>query len=143
MGALFLLGFLSVALFYWTANRRFHNPGGRKFFILFPAFLIVSMGLSLHNGLAVVEGWLGIKTAFKRTPKFNIIRKRDPWINNVYVNSKVSFITLLEGVLCAGFVFAVVKGIQMEDTTLIVFHSMMALGFGTVCLLSLKPWANA
>ena len=142
-GGVFFLGFLSVAFFYWTAAQRFYAPAKKKFFILFPAFLIISMGLSLHNGLAVLEGWLGIKTPFKRTPKFNIIGKKDPWLHNVYLNSNLNLITVLEGLLAVSFLFTIVRGIQMNDTSLLVFHAMLALGFGSVFLLSIKPWANA
>ncbi|HET9487217.1 MAG TPA: histidine kinase, partial [Chryseosolibacter sp.] len=109
----------------------------------FPAFLIVSMGLSLHNGLAVIEGWLGIKSPFVRTPKFNITGKRDAWLNNSYLNPKLNLITVLEGVLCLCYIFAVFKGLKLNDPTLVVFHAMLAIGFGTVFFLSVKPWANA
>lgn len=143
MGGIFLIGFLSVAVFYWTSTRRFYPDAQKKFFILFPSFLVISMGLSLHNGLAVVEGWLGIKSPFKRTPKFNIIGKQGSRINNAYVRRGMDVVTLLEGILSVCFIFAVVKGVQMNDPTLIVFHAMLALGFGTVFLLSLKPWADA
>lgn len=142
IGSIFFLGFLSVAIFYWTATRRFHS-NTRRFFILFPAFLIISMGLSLHNGLAVIEGWLGIKTPFIRTPKFNIVEKQDSWRDNTYLSSNLGIITILEGFLCVCFIFAVVKGIQMNDTSMVLFHTMLALGFGSVFLLSIKPWANA
>lgn len=101
------------------------------------------MGLSLHNTVAVVEGWLGIKTPFVRTPKFNIVKKRDPWLHNTYLNQNLNLITLFEGVLCVIFTCAIVKGIQMNETSLIFFHTMLALGFGSVFLLSMKPWANA
>ncbi len=140
--SIFFVGFLSVGFFYWTATRRFY-PDDIFRFALFPLFLIVSMGLSLHNGLAVIEGWLGIKSPFVRTPKFNIVDKRDTWRDNAYVRSKPDLVTVLEGVMCACFTFAVVKGIQMNDPTLIVFHIMLALGFGAVFLLSIKPWVNA
>jgi cellulose synthase/poly-beta-1,6-N-acetylglucosamine synthase-like glycosyltransferase len=143
MGAICFLGFLSVAIFYWTATRRFYPDANKKFFMLFPAFLIVSMGLSLHNSIAVVEGWLGIKSPFMRTPKFNIIRKRDPWVDNTYLNPNVNLITVLEGFMCVCFILGIIKGIQINDPTLLVFHTMLALGFGTVFLLSVKPWANA
>lgn len=143
LGGVFLLGFLSVAFFYWTAVQRFYSNPNKKFIVLFPAFLIISMGLSLHNGLAVMEGWLGIKSPFMRTPKFNIVSRRDPWLNNSYLNSSLNLITVVEGALCVSFIIAVFKGLHMNDTTLIVFHSMLALGFGAVFLLSLKPWANA
>ncbi len=142
LGSIFFLGFLSVAFFYWTATQRFY-PDTNRFFLLFPAFLIISMGLSLHNGLAVIEGWLGIRTPFKRTPKFNIVDKRDPWLNNTYLKANVNLITVLEGFLSFCFTFAVIKEIQMNDSTLLLFHAMLALGFGSVFLLSIKPWANA
>ncbi len=143
MGSIFFLGFLSVAVFYWTASRRFYPNAHKKFFILFPAFLIISMGLSLHNSVAVIEGWLGIKTPFIRTPKFNIVGKRDPWVNNTYLNPNLNLITILEGLLCLYFIFGIIKGFQIHDGTLLLFHFMLALGFGTVFFLSIKPWANA
>jgi Glycosyltransferases, probably involved in cell wall biogenesis len=142
-GSIFLLGFLSVGFFYWIATKRFHTNSNQKFIVLFPAFLILSMGLSLHNGLAVIEGWLGIRSPFIRTPKFNIVQKRDPWLKNEYFNPKLSLVTWLEGLLSVCFILAVIKGIQMNDTTLVLFHTMLALGFGSVFLLSIKPWANA
>lgn len=143
LGSLFFVGFLSVAFFYWVATRRFYPDAGRRFLLLFPAFIIISMGLSLHNGLAVIEGWLGIKTPFVRTPKFNIIEKKDTWLDKTYLSSNPGTITILEGFLCVCFIFALVKGIQMNNHTLLVFHAMLALGFGSVFLLSIKPWANA
>ncbi|MGC1242476.1 MAG: cellulose synthase family protein [Chryseosolibacter sp.] len=143
LGGVFLIGFLSVAVFYWTSTQRFYTHPFKKFIVLFPAFLIISMGLSLHNGLAVIEGWLGIKTPFMRTPKFNIVGKRDTWVNNTYLNSNLNMITVMEGFLSVCFIFAIVRAIQTNDTSLVVFHVMLALGFGTVFLLSLKPWANA
>ena len=143
VGGIFLVGFLSVAIFYWTATQRFYSKPNKKFLLLFPAFLIVSMGLSLHNSIAVIEGWLGIKSPFIRTPKFNIVRKQDKWLNNTYLNPRINLVTLLEGFLCVCFIFGMIKGIQMSDITLLGFHTMLALGFGTVFLLSIKPWANA
>lgn len=140
---IFLLGFLSVAIFYWTAAQRFYTDAGKKFGLLFPAFLIISMGLSLHNTVAVIEGWLGIKSPFKRTPKFNIVEKRDPWVNNAYLRADINTLTVLEGLCSIAFILAVMRGIETNNTALLPFHAMLALGFGLVFLLSLKPWANA
>jgi cellulose synthase/poly-beta-1,6-N-acetylglucosamine synthase-like glycosyltransferase len=141
-GTVLLIGFLSISFFYWTATKRFHPNSGRRFISLFPAFLLVSMGLSLHNGLAVIEGLIGIKTPFIRTPKFNIVTKKDNWKSNSYVKTNFNLILLLEGFLCCYFLFGIVKDIQLNDP-LIVFHSMLALGFGSVFFLSLKPLTNA
>lgn len=143
LGGIFLIGFLSIAVFYWTATQRFYPQPFKKFIVLFPSFLIISMGLSLHNALAVIEGWLGIRSPFMRTPKFNIVGKRDPWLNNAYLNSNLNMITVMEGFLSVCFIYAIVKAFQMNDMALVLFHAMLALGFGAVFLLSLKPWANA
>lgn len=143
MGGVFFFGFLSVAFFYWVSTRRFNSNAAERFIILFPSFLIMSMGLSLHNGLAVIEGWMGIRTPFVRTPKFNIVGKKDSWQHNTYLNPNPGVITILEGILCVCFTFAIIKGIDMNEPALILFHSMLALGFGAVFFLSVKPWANA
>jgi cellulose synthase/poly-beta-1,6-N-acetylglucosamine synthase-like glycosyltransferase len=144
LGIIFLGGFLSITLFYWVATKRF-NPKNRRaiFWSLYPRFLIVSMGLSLHNGLAVLEGLLGRKTPFIRTPKFNVTVKGESWKYNSYIKTKINLLTLLEGLLCLYFVFGIVAGILLKDGGLIFFHVMLALGFGGVFYYSVKPALNA
>ena len=143
LGVVFLIGFFSISLFYWVATKQFYNNPLKIFFSRFPSFLIVSMGLSLHNGLAVVEGLLGIKTPFIRTPKFNIHRKGDSWRNNVYFKPTLSMLTILEGILCLYFLFGIAAGIYLHDNVLIIFHIMLALGFGSVVYYSVKPLTHA
>ncbi len=144
LGIVFLAGFLSITLFYWVATKRF-NPTNRKaiFWSLYPRFLIVSMGLSLHNGLAVAEGLIGHKTPFIRTPKFNVTMKGDSWKHNAYIRTKINWLTLLEGILCLYFLFGIVAGFFLHDGGLIFFHAMLAMGFGGVCYYSVKPAWNA
>lgn len=143
LGIIFLVGFLSIALFYWTAIKRFHTPALGKFLKLFPGFLIVSMGLSLHNGLAVLEGLIGRKTSFIRTPKFNVTDLKESWKGNSYVKTRVNWITLMEGVLCLYFVSGIAAGLILHDSGLMFFHLMLALGFGSVFYFSVKPAMHA
>jgi len=139
LGVIFLLGFFSISLFYWVATKQFYKNPVRIFFRRFPGFLIVSMGLSLHNGLAVLEGLLGIKTPFIRTPKFNMHRKGESLRRNVYFKPTLSVITILEGVLCLYFAFGIAAGVYLHDNILIIFHIMLTLGFGCVFYYSVKP----
>ncbi len=143
LGAVFLFGFLSISLFYWVATKRFYKNPGRTFFNLFPGFLIISMGLSLHNGLAVIEGLLGIKTPFIRTPKFNINTNVDTWRDNVYMKPTLSILTIFEGLLCLYFIFGIFAGVYFQDSVLMLFHIMLALGFGSVFYYSVKPLIHA
>jgi len=143
LGIIFLAGFLSITIFYWVATKRF-NPTNRKkvFWSLYPSFLIISMGLSLHNGLAVLEGLVGRKTPFIRTPKFNVTLNTDSWKNNVYIKRNFNFITFVEGLMCIYFLGGIVIGFYLRDAGLLVFHSMLALGFGSVFYFSVKPSLN-
>lgn len=142
LGVIFLFGFLSISLFYWIATKQFYKHPLKIFFQRFPGFLIVSMGLSLHNGLAVLEGLFGIKTPFVRTPKFNIQQKGDSWRNNVYFKPTLDVITILEGLLCLYFVFGIAAGIYLHDNILMAFHIMLVLGFGSVFYYSVKPFTH-
>lgn len=144
VGIIFLIGFFSITLFYWIATKRFYpNSPTKTFFSLYPRFLIVSMGLSLHNGLAVLEGLIGRRTPFIRTPKFNVTNKLDTWSGNSYVRSRITFNILLEALLCLYFIFGIAAGIWLNDAGLIFFHVMLALGFGSVFYYSLKASLHA
>ncbi|MEZ4945210.1 MAG: glycosyltransferase family 2 protein [Cyclobacteriaceae bacterium] len=144
LGIVFIMGFLSITLFYWVAAKRFHEPKPSKSFIsLYPRFLMVSMGLSLHNGIAVLEGLFGHKTPFIRTPKFNVTLKGDSWKGNDYVKIKLNAVTIMEGVLCLYFVFGIATGVYLKDMGLMFFHIMLMLGFGGVFYYSVKPTIHA
>jgi hypothetical protein len=97
------------------------------------------MGLSLHNGLAVIEGLLGRKTPFVRTPKFNITKQEDGWMGNSYLRSSLNLTTILEGILCIYFIYGCIIGFQLKDNGLLFFHIMLALGFGSIFIYSIKP----
>jgi len=139
LGIIFIIGFMSITFFYWIATKRFYDDKPlSKFLSLYPRFLIISMGLSLHNGIAVFEGLIGKKTPFIRTPKFNL-QKNQTWLSNTYIRAHFTFTMLLEGLLCLYFVSGVVLGITFGDEGLIFFHVMLALGFGSIFYYSVKP----
>lgn len=139
LGSIFLVGFFSIGFFYWIASKKMTPKTPLKyFFSTFPPFLIVSMGLSFHNAMAVLEGYWGYKTPFIRTPKFNITRNGDSWKGNVYINPGISLLTLLEGGLSLYFIFGIAAGIYFNDYALMLFHIMLSVGFAAVFYFSLK-----
>jgi cellulose synthase/poly-beta-1,6-N-acetylglucosamine synthase-like glycosyltransferase len=144
LGSIFLIGFFSIAFFYWTATKSTVESNFRKhYFSTFPAFLTVSMGLSLHNAFAVIEGLLGFKSDFIRTPKFNITNKDDNWEGNIYVKPQLSIMSIFEMCLGMYFLFGIVTGIYLHDWGLMIFHVMLTLGFFSVFFHSVKPISNA
>lgn len=141
MASFFIFSLLILgAVYYFSSIKRHKNKISALFniFITFPLFLSVSMGLALHNGIAVMEGYLGRKTPFIRTPKFNLSKKDDEWTGNKYIKTNLNWINIMEFGLACYFAFGVVKGIQLSDFGLIPFHLMLSLGFLTVFYFSFK-----
>lgn len=139
LGGIFMIGFFSIGLFYWIAQRRVCKTNTLKYYLIhYPLFLTVTMGLSLHNALAVAEGLLGFKSPFLRTPKFNVTNAKEKWKKNVYVHAKLSPIVMLEMLLALYFAYGIYAGIQLGDFGLLLFHVMLTLGFGTVAFYSLR-----
>jgi len=143
--AVFLAGLLSVIGIYYTANvNSVANKEGSfgksvlKFAILFPLFLALSMGLSLHNTVAVLQGYRGKKSPFVRTPKFNINSIKDKLTASKYMKGKLNLITVGEGLLCLYFLFAVGGAFYLQNTTFIFFHGLLALGYGAIFYYSVK-----
>jgi len=80
---IFGISFLSIFVFYTASITQ------NKEKILFsiwkiPLLMAIGIGLSLNNSKAVIEALLSIKSSFERTPKFNIISKKDTWFKKTY-----------------------------------------------------------
>ncbi len=143
LGSLFLIGFLAVGIFYWVASRARYSDRTFKYYLLhFPLFMMFSMGLALHNSIATVEGYLGIKSPFIRTPKFNITRKGERWESNTYLKSSITWSTVLEGLLSLYFFFGIIAGAALGDYGLVLFHLMLAIGFGFIFTHSIRHQLN-
>ncbi len=137
LASIFLLSFLILGYFYWSAQS--NRKGKLKYFLRdFPMFLSVSMGLSLHNSIAVFEGYIGKKTPFVRTPKFALNKKKGSWLDKKYRVVKLSPLTAVEALLTLYFAFGLVLAFVVDDFGMIPFHLMLTLGFGFVFFYSVK-----
>lgn len=142
LASIFVIGFLSMTVFYWVAAKAVKPELSIKEYMLrFPVFLTLSMGMALHNTIAVLEGYLGVKTPFVRTPKFNIKKRTDSWEGNIYLKRILSPITIFEGILALYFMFGIVSAFMLKDFGLILFHLMLTIGFGLVFFLSIRPFS--
>lgn len=139
LSRIFLLSLVLLSVFYWVSFTERHQRSMTtllKFLVRFPLFLSVSMGLSLHNAIAVFEGYIGRKTPYIRTPKFNIRSVGDRWKGNRYLAGKANLLTLLEGLLCLYFIGGIALAFYLHDFGMVPFHLMLAFGFGFVCYYS-------
>ncbi len=142
LAGFFLITVPILAYFYWTSlKRNYVNKwkAALHFCALFPLFLSVSMGLSLHNAMAVIEGYIGKKTPFIRTPKFNLTDdKSEKWSSNVYLKRSINPLTLVELLFAFYFLGGIGLAIKYQDFGLLPFHIMLFLGFAYVSILSIS-----
>jgi len=131
LSGLFFISTVLLALHYWNG---FEGKKGQllpdilRFLWVFVGYLIFSLGLSLHNAVAVIEGYLGIKTSFVRTPKFNVMTAEDHG-SHQYDRKKISLLHLLEGLLFLIFLYLVIFPPGGFTLFFFPFHGMLMLGF--------------
>ncbi len=141
LASVFLLSFGILGFFYWSSENQIRQRTWRdvpQFLLDFVLFLSLSMGMSLHNALAVFEGYIGKKSPFVRTPKFNVQAKQDRWQGNTYFKSMLSGLTLVEAILAVYYLGGVFLAFYFGDFGLLPFHSMLAFGFGYVAWHTLR-----
>jgi cellulose synthase/poly-beta-1,6-N-acetylglucosamine synthase-like glycosyltransferase len=133
-GSFFIISTIFLMYYYWLSYRDKTENTFKSFFRFFGRFvqfLVVSMGLSLSNTIAVIEGYLGIKSSFVRTPKFNVAVKSE-FKGNKYDKKSISILTIGEGVLFALFAFTAINRLIYQDLGMVPFHLMLAIGYGLV-----------
>jgi cellulose synthase/poly-beta-1,6-N-acetylglucosamine synthase-like glycosyltransferase len=139
-GMYFFSSTIFLAFYYWNSFRdKRGNFFGDLFRFLgrFVQFLTVSMALGLSNAVAVIEGYLGIKSSFVRTPKFNVAKK-DEFKGNKYDKKSLSIINILEGTFMVVFGFTAVNRALYGDLGMVPFHLMLAIGYGIIFFNTLK-----
>ena len=133
-GSIFIVSTIFLMYYYWHSYRdktdNLFNSFVRftgRFFL----FLMVSMGLALNNTVAVIEGYLGIKSSFVRTPKFNVNVKSE-FKGNRYDKKSLSILNIGEGLLAVVFGFTAINRLIYGDIGMVPFHLMLAFGYGLV-----------
>ena len=139
-GSFFIISTLFLAFYYWFSYRDKKGKIGLdlvRFVGRFFQFLTVSMALSLSNAIAVIEGYLGIKSSFVRTPKFNVSKKTE-FQGNKYDKKSLSILNIVEGLMMAIFGFTAVNRALYGDLGMVPFHLMLAIGYGVIFFSTLK-----
>ncbi len=140
----FIISTIILFVCYWFTYKSIQGSSFDNFvdyIKLFFTFFAVALGFSLHNSIAVLEGHMGKRSEFVRTPKFNINSITESWKGNKYLAKKLSPNMILEFGLMVYFLFGMYSAIPLDDFGLFPFHMMLFLGFGFVFTKSLTARA--
>lgn len=140
----FIVSTIILFVCYWFTYKSIQGSGFENFIDyikIFFTFFSVALGFSLHNSIAVLEGHMGKRSEFVRTPKFNLDNIKNSWKGNKYLAKKLSPNMILEAALMIYFLFGMYSAIPLNDFGLFPFHFMLFLGFGFVFFKSLTARA--
>ena len=146
IASFFMISWFILAAFYWVAYS-YGKPQKLKLLVgflwKFPLFLAISMGLAFHNTLAVIEGYIGRKSPFIRTPKFNIHDRADRWDNSKYAVKKVGPMTYIEGLFFIYFVCTLETAVLYQNYGIIPLCVLLVTGYGIVFFSSIFHWKRS
>lgn len=126
---------LFLAFFYLLASHASTKNwmhAVKRMVYVFPAFMIVLMGLGYHNARA---SWLGLRlkrSPFIRTPKFNTTQAASPISSNVYVTLLPKQFSWVEWGLWLYFVVGFGVFTYLTIWPAMVFQLIMSVGYGIV-----------
>jgi cellulose synthase/poly-beta-1,6-N-acetylglucosamine synthase-like glycosyltransferase len=140
MAGIFSISFVILMVYYGASyfhNKKFNFRNLFFFLGKYLIFLSVSMGLCVHNSIAVLQAWFGIKTAFIRTPKLNLIGSKTNNQNLSKLPLRLSLVQIFEALLLVYAIIGLLLGITFREFGLFPFHLMLTFGLGYVLILSI------
>lgn len=96
---------------------------------IFISFLILNMGMSVYMALGVIEGYIGKKSEFVRTPKFNITAQKMKGEHANYNRIQITPLLLIESLFLAYGLFQVVYHFNHENMPMLLFTTAFSIGF--------------
>ena len=138
----FIFAFFGSFMFYLYSQKDVYSDWRRRIY-LFPVFMAGSMGLSVNNTKAVLEGLMNKKSEFVRTPKYGFTGKQGSWADKKYTQRKVNWVSIAEFVLAMYCLAGIVMSIVYLEIAAVPFQLLYFTGFGTMSFLSIRQAALA
>jgi cellulose synthase/poly-beta-1,6-N-acetylglucosamine synthase-like glycosyltransferase len=133
---LFLASTFSISSFYLVSQKElFPRKWGRTLLYL-PILMSLGIGLTLTNTRAVMEALLGIKSAFKRTPKYRVQSKADKALGQKY-RRRLAFVPWLELLVGGYFFLTCLYAYNSENYWTLPFLLLFVIGYWYTGLMSL------
>lgn len=136
LSAYFIFSLFGTFSYHGEAERVLH-PDWRRRMLYFPAFLAQSIGLSVSNAKAAIEAWLGIKSGFTRTPKYDLTRREQRWQQLGY-RSRFSWTVFVELAMASYTTAGLVYAIATHEWGAIPFLVLFAAGYALVAGYSIR-----
>lgn len=132
----FLISAILAVIYYATAIK--DTTGKLWPEIIFLPFLVgIGIGLSLNNSRAAVEALIGLKSDFKRTPKYRIEGHRGEWRSKIYKPER-DYQHLLELLIAGYFLYGSIYYCREGFYWYLPFFLLFQFGFLYLAYSSIK-----
>lgn len=118
------------------SQRHLHRDWVRRMRAM-PALALIGTGLALSNTLTIARGLLRRDVAFRRTPKYQIVRRGQCWAGTRYA-LPFQWVTVGELALAAYSLASAALAISMGHYFSVPFLLLYAAGYGTMALHGLR-----
>jgi cellulose synthase/poly-beta-1,6-N-acetylglucosamine synthase-like glycosyltransferase len=133
---LFMASTFSISSFYLVSQKELFPDRWPRTFLYLPFLMALGIGLTLTNTRAVIEAILGIKSSFKRTPKYRVESKADKAMGQKY-RRRLGIVPWLELLVGCYFTMMCIYAFMSENYWTIPFLMLFVLGYWYTGLMSL------
>ena len=133
---LFLASTFSISSFYLVSQKELYPRHWYRTFLYLPFLMSLGIGLTITNTIAVMEALFGIKSAFKRTPKYRVQKRGEKSQASKY-RKRLGIIPFLELLVGGYFALCIWYAIANENYFTVPFLILFVVGYWYTGLLSL------
>ena len=133
---LFLASTFSISSFYLVSQKELFPRRWPRTFLYLPFLMSLGIGLTLTNTRAVMEALFGIKSSFKRTPKYRVQSKADKALGQKY-RRRLGIVPWLELLVGGYFALMCLYAYTSENYWTIPFLLLFVLGYWYTGFMSL------
>ena len=133
---LFMASTFSISSFYLVSQKELYPRKWYRTFLYLPFLMSLGIGLTVTNTRAVLEALLGIKSSFKRTPKYRV-EKRGEKSKAAKYRKRLGIVPWIELLIGCYFALTIWYAISNENYFTVPFLLLFVVGYWYTGLLSL------
>jgi cellulose synthase/poly-beta-1,6-N-acetylglucosamine synthase-like glycosyltransferase len=134
---LFMASTFSISSFYLVSQKELFPKRWPRTFLYLPFLMALGIGLTVTNTRAVLEALFGIKSAFKRTPKYRVQARGEKSIAATKYRKRLGIVPWIELLIGSYFAAAIYYAIDNENYMTVPFLVIFVLGYFYTGLMSL------
>jgi cellulose synthase/poly-beta-1,6-N-acetylglucosamine synthase-like glycosyltransferase len=133
---LFMASTFSISSFYLVSQRELFPKTWPRALLYLPFLMALGIGLTITNTKAVLEALVGQQSAFARTPKYGVERKKQKVGKTIY-RKRLGWIPWVELLIGCYFASTVYYALDNENYITVPFLLLFVVGYWYTGLMSL------